>query len=580
MVYFNFTYQPGVSLEQMTGFEMAGKIWSSYLQDNVTLNIHVGVTTDLPDNVIGGALPGTMIARYETWRNRFQQDMTSTGDQLAFQNLQDDKDKFTALVDGYKTDNNYELTMTRANAKALGLLTANDATLDGFIQMRDLDGQSVNWGYDYLRTGVAPTNTLDFLSVALHEVGHVLGFVSGVDKPGWLLQKTNYNPGHISDFYASLTGKLNHATSLDLFRYSAESVAKGGSGDPWIDLSIGGNPYFSIDGGKTVLANYATGNDPNVGGDGYQASHWQQRDTNSLGIMNPTLAVGQQAKVSALDLTVFDVIGWDLKSTSALTTGNLMPLILSNTQVEAKQKLANEAGMTIEQWEANPLEAAQLLAHDRLQDIAALIDSIFEGRRSKGGGSWQEVLDVFWQEARFSTFDLNAATPDSTGSVVEPVNLPNLMGDRHQPQQLPVHYSRGSYYQDVLRGTGQNDTLLGLAGNDVISGRAGDDQLQGNQGRDWLIGRDGADWLSGGNGSDLLVGGAGSDVFVVQRLWGVDVVRDFAPNQDKLQLPVGVSFEQLTIMQVNQHTLISFENKPLMQLLHINAEFITAANVV
>ena len=28
---FNFTYEPGTSLEHMLGFEMAGQIWSSYL---------------------------------------------------------------------------------------------------------------------------------------------------------------------------------------------------------------------------------------------------------------------------------------------------------------------------------------------------------------------------------------------------------------------------------------------------------------------------------------------------------------------------------------------------------------------
>ncbi len=55
---FNFTYAPGTSLEQMIGFEMAGEFWSQQLADNVSINIFVEMTDYLPENVIGGALPG------------------------------------------------------------------------------------------------------------------------------------------------------------------------------------------------------------------------------------------------------------------------------------------------------------------------------------------------------------------------------------------------------------------------------------------------------------------------------------------------------------------------------------------
>ena len=55
---FNFTYAPGTSLEQMLGFEMAGMYWSNYLDDDVTINLFIETTDQLPENVIGGALPG------------------------------------------------------------------------------------------------------------------------------------------------------------------------------------------------------------------------------------------------------------------------------------------------------------------------------------------------------------------------------------------------------------------------------------------------------------------------------------------------------------------------------------------
>ena len=50
---FNFTYAPGTSFEQMLNFEMAGKIWSDYLADDVTINIFVvGCNQDSGNNQV------------------------------------------------------------------------------------------------------------------------------------------------------------------------------------------------------------------------------------------------------------------------------------------------------------------------------------------------------------------------------------------------------------------------------------------------------------------------------------------------------------------------------------------------
>ena len=55
---FDFTYAPGISSEQIIGFEMAGAVWSSYLQDDVTVRIYVESTDQLPEDVVGAALAG------------------------------------------------------------------------------------------------------------------------------------------------------------------------------------------------------------------------------------------------------------------------------------------------------------------------------------------------------------------------------------------------------------------------------------------------------------------------------------------------------------------------------------------
>ena len=64
---------------------------------------------------------------------------------------------------------------------------------------------------------------------------------------------------------------------------------------------------------------------------------------------------------------------------------------------------------------------------------------------------------------------------------------------------------------DTLNGGGGNDTLSGGDGNDALSGFTGNDSLMGDAGDDTLIGGDGNDRLRGGVGNDLLRGGVGND---------------------------------------------------------------------
>jgi hypothetical protein len=408
-VNFNFSYAPGTSLEQMLGFEMAGGVWASHLSDNATINIHVEVSDQLPPGVAGGALPGMYAdQRYETWRNRLAGDRKSADDQFIFDNQQDDADKFTALIDGYKIDNNYSLKMTRANAKAVGMIAGNDKALDGYTIMNKLTNQPVAWNYNYVGNNV-PKGTMDFLSVGIHELTHHLGVVSGVDKAGWLTQKTQYDASHQSDFYATLVGKLDNATPLDLFRFSAESVKQAGSGDSWIDMSVGGKPYFSTDGGKTVLGYFSTGDETSLGGDGNQASHWKQQ-SNPLGILDPVLRSGERRSVSTLDRKLLDAIGWDLRSGEI----NLEALLS-----QAKLRLAQRIGKTVEWLDANPTQAASLLTQDRTQDIQRMIEKskVYDVRASSSGGFWQDGVwqHFLWEEiSEPVTYQTKARVPEPT----------------------------------------------------------------------------------------------------------------------------------------------------------------------
>lgn len=421
---FNFSYASGTSLEQMVGLEMAGQIWSSYLADDVTVNVYVEMTDGLPGGVIGGALPGIQAdENYANWRNKLAADRTSADDQLVYENQQDDADKFTALVDGYKIDNNENLNLSRANAKSVGLRGQNDSALDGVILLNDLSSSiTPSWNYDYT-SGIVSSDALDFVSVAVHELGHILGFYSGVDKPGWLTQKGDDDDDDEADddFYEDLVGRLAHATPLDMFRYSADSVREAGSSDSWNDMSIGGNPYFSVDGGRTVLGAFATGENTPLGGDGYQASHWKHQTGNPLGIMDPVLATGQKRSISQLDIQAMDVIGWDLK------TG---VVDLNALYEQARQTLANRAGIDESSLDENSTEVAAQLTQDRTADVAQMVEQSQIYKWGWGGknpiwwqnGLWQNFLA---QEIDWSAQAENSSLPDSASSGATPLgNLP------------------------------------------------------------------------------------------------------------------------------------------------------------
>ena len=242
---FNFSFAPGITDEQILGFEMAGEIWSHHLRDNVAVNIHVEMTDQLPENVIGGALPGMKKdVKYEKLWKEMEKDITSSNDLSAFNNRISTENKFTALVNGRELQKVEKMKLTNANAKALDFIKGDDDKLDGYILISDFTGQSnVQWDYDPMRNDNIADNSLDFLSVALHEIGHVLGFVSGVDDGQWLQAVTESNGGTMKG------GDMKFSTSLDLFRYSSKDR---------IDFSVGQNSYFSINGGNTKLAYFAT----------------------------------------------------------------------------------------------------------------------------------------------------------------------------------------------------------------------------------------------------------------------------------------------------------------------------------
>jgi len=144
---------------------------------------------------------------------------------------------------------------------------------------------------------------------------------------------------------------------------------------------------------------------------------------------------------------------------------------------------------------------------------------------------------------------------------------------------------RGGADDDLLYGGDRGDTLIGGIGNDTVYGDDGNDRLDGNDGDDLLDGGDGQDNLFGGDGADTLLGGAdndrifsgegddlidggtgndtifgsgGVDTFVFGPDFGDDVIRDFDPNGELIDLTaLGTGFGALAITSVAGGTLVT-----------------------
>lgn len=148
-----------------------------------------------------------------------------------------------------------------AQAKAWGQQTA--AGLDGAIGVA-----SNGW------------RSSDFVGVLLHEITHVMGRNSG-----W--------------------GGINgDTTPLDLFRYSSPSflATDGSVVDPTLHTGASGLQYFSVDGGRTILADFANQSD---------YGDWA---SNSLSVNDPMNAFisGTPNVLTAVDLTELGALGFSL----------------------------------------------------------------------------------------------------------------------------------------------------------------------------------------------------------------------------------------------------------------------------
>ena len=289
----------GMSQQAINAFQQAADLLSAMFSDNIVVNINIDFRT-LSSGILGSSSFSLQINTYSDVRSALINDQKSVDDAIAVDNLPagssldiyinhtsnnpNGSGSSVPYVDNDSDANNRRIALTTANAKALGLLDANNTTTDASITFNS------QYSWDFDRSDGISSGYYDFVGVALHEICHALGFTSGVDY-------LDENPGYSDNVYT-------YVSTLDLFRFSDNSISAGADIDWTADAR---SKFFSIDGGNTNLALFSTGVNY---GDGYENGHW--KDNLGLGLMDPTSTKGEYMDVTNLDKLALDVIGWDL----------------------------------------------------------------------------------------------------------------------------------------------------------------------------------------------------------------------------------------------------------------------------
>jgi hypothetical protein len=295
---------PSDDAKMMAGLAQAAQRWSTQFSNPVTLSIAVNfqpladgtiaTTNWTPDFVSYSSVRDALVSHARSAAAREAASSLAKGSSFAIvtnHTTQDPNLGGTApYLDNNGSANNSTICLTQADARALSLFSATDPRVDATITFNSKYADH----FDFNPADGILGGDLDFVGTATHELGHALGFTSGVDT---------------LDFYAATStlseDALPDVTALDLFRYSALSAA-----DHAIDWSADSRTkYFSIDGGATPLAFFSTGQNF---GDGGQAGHWAQGVT--LGVMDPDSDFGEKLSITSVDLTALNAIGWNLSS--------------------------------------------------------------------------------------------------------------------------------------------------------------------------------------------------------------------------------------------------------------------------
>ena len=301
---------PGATLaantDALAAFNRAGAQWGALINDPITVTISANFAS-LGANILGSTSSVSLAASYTSIRNAMVAD-NLTGALNTLTSALPTAAQFSAFVPTGSTISG-NMTATKANLKALGF-TGLDA---GFGATDATMTFSTNFGFDFDNSNGVSAGLVDFETVAVHEIGHALGFVSGVDNLDGGATTLSMRPLDLFRF-----GNAANPNTLSDFTFFAR------------DFVPGAATFFDqITPITGTVAQYGFSTGANLG-DGRQASHWKDDALTGayIGIMDPTLGSGTVKQITRADLVALDVIGWNINYATAPVPEAASPLTL------------------------------------------------------------------------------------------------------------------------------------------------------------------------------------------------------------------------------------------------------------
>lgn len=313
---FSLVIAPGAGLSgnaaALAAFNRAANSWAARISDPITITINADLAA-LGVGIIGSTSSTTLQAGYNTIRNQMVADAADEADD-GIMAATPTAAQFTAVMPAGRTLSG-NILATKANLKALGF-TGLDTTFgvsDASITF------STAFAFDFDNSDGVSLGAVDFETVAAHEIGHALGFVSFVDSIDGGATSVSPFTLDLLRFGNNIVGQ-DPATSGD-FTIFSRNLVPGADG---ITDAIN-DPELRMSTGLT-------------GGDGRQASHWKADELTGtlIGLMDPTLANGVFYGPTFADFRALDLIGYEI--TPVPEPGTFSLLLLSGATFVALRR--------------------------------------------------------------------------------------------------------------------------------------------------------------------------------------------------------------------------------------------------
>jgi hypothetical protein len=275
----------------ISAFQRAANIWTARIKTPITIRVNIDYGFDrpngseFPEEVVGSTSSGTVSVDYPAARANLV-GSSSSATESAIYNL------LPSTTVPVNTGNGSAIEVARSLGHALGFVSLDPSTAVATISFNK------SMPFDFNPDNGISFDRLDFVGTAAHEIGHALGFIS--------------NAGE---------GSTAPLTTWDLFRFRSGTTTGTFTSAQRI-MSIGGSQMyyttqaFRVEGLNTTELSLSNGGPNGGGGDGNQSSHWKADEITGryIGIMDPTIGLGERSVTTENDFSALESFGWNLVS--------------------------------------------------------------------------------------------------------------------------------------------------------------------------------------------------------------------------------------------------------------------------